>query len=70
MLNFWDIMLGEGSVGLHDATVEKIKCAVRPRTKKEVRSFLGLTGYYRDYIPHYAAVAVPLTDLTKKGKPN
>lgn len=37
-----------------------------PTTVTEVRSFLGLVGYYQDLIPHYAELAVPLTDLTRK----
>lgn len=37
-----------------------------PQFKKEVRSFLGLAGYYRQYIKNYASIASPLTDLTKK----
>ena len=41
-----------------------------PRTKKELRTLLGALGYYREYIPHYLAIARPLTDLTKKGVPN
>ena len=43
---------------------------IYPRTKKQVRYLLGLTGYYRNYMPYYVTVAVPLTDLTKKGSPN
>ena len=42
----------------------------RPRTKKELRALLGAFGYYREYIPHFSAIAMPLTDLTKKGVPN
>ena len=41
-----------------------------PRTKKELRALLGVLGYYREYIPHFSAIAMPLTDLTKKGVPN
>ena len=62
--------ISKGEIGLHEDNVAKIRDAARPETKTQVRSFLGLTGYYRDFIPNYAAIAVPLTDLTKKGQPN
>ena len=55
---------------LQDVNVQKMREARRPTTKKEVRSFLGLAGYYQDFIPNFAAIAAPLSDLTRKGQPN
>ena len=39
-----------------------------PRNKTEVRSFLGLSTYYRRFIPHLADVARPLQQLTEKDR--
>ena len=52
------------------ALVDKMLKAIRPVSKKQLRSLLGLVGFYRRFIPHFASVAAPLTDLTKKGSPN
>ena len=37
-----------------------------PKTATEVRSFLGLAGYYRQYVKGFAAIATPLHALTRK----
>ena len=42
----------------------------QPKMKKEVRAFLGLTGYYRRFIPDFATIAVSLSDLVRKNSPN
>src|SRR6266480_2122984 len=39
-----------------------------PKTVKGVRSFLGFANYYRLFIPEFADITRPLTDLTKKGQ--
>ena len=61
--------VGEGQVRMEDDKIEKIEKAERPTTKKQVRAFLGLAGYYRKFIQNYAEIAAPLTNLTKKGNP-
>ena len=48
--------------------LEKVRNTPHPTTKKQVTSFLGLVGYYRDDIPAFAEISAPLTDLLKKGK--
>jgi hypothetical protein len=68
-LAFLGHQIGPGTLATNPDLCRKIQDQVRPSTKKQVRSFLGTTGYYRKFVPNYAYVALPLTDLTKKGQP-
>lgn len=38
-----------------------------PRSPTEIRSFLGLAGYYQRFIRDFSKIVVPLTKLTQKG---
>ncbi|GJR76719.1 putative reverse transcriptase domain-containing protein [Tanacetum coccineum] len=56
--------------GIHvdPSKIEAIKNWKAPRTPSEVRSFLGLAGYYRRFIEKFSKIAKSLTILTQKCK--
>ena len=51
------------------AKVEAMNSWERPKTVTEIRSFLGLAGYYKRFIRDFSCVASSLIALTKKGVP-
>ncbi|GFR75367.1 zinc finger protein [Elysia marginata] len=69
-IDFLGHRLGQGTSSLQGENVEKVRNAPRPKTKKEVRAFLGLVGYYKDLVPNFAAISAPLSDFVRKGQPN
>ena len=46
--------------------VEAVMSWERPKSVFEIRSFLGLAGYYRRFIEDFFRLAVPMTRLTRK----
>ena len=62
------IVSGEGIEPLPEK-LASVKKMPPPTTPKEARQFLGLAGYYRKFVPKYADIARPLTNLTKLSEP-
>lgn len=65
-MRYLGYLLGHGQIRPQVEKLKAIQNIARPQTKKQVRSFLGLIGWYRRFVPHFASLATPLTDLTKK----
>ena len=56
-------------VKMQPSKLEAVKCYPRPVSLRDVRAFLGLCSYYRKFLEHFAEIAKPLSDLTKKDTP-
>ncbi len=62
--------LGHGQVRPQIDKTAAVAACPSPKTKKEVRQFLGLVGYYRRFVPNFSDLTTLLTDLTKKEAPD
>ena len=60
--------IGSRGIRPEEVKMEAIKNMPIPMTKRDV-SFLGIVGYYRRFVPHFATKAGPLTEATRNGKP-
>ena len=63
-------IIGGGIIQPDPSKVQAVREFPRPVTKTDIRAFLGLVGYYHQFIPGCATIAAPLTDLTRKGQSN
>ena len=58
--------VSEQGIATSPRVVQAVQNYQVPRDVPAVRRFLGLTGYYRQFVPHYADIAEPLNRLTRK----
>ena len=51
-----------------ECKIQAVREYKQPQTKKQMRAFLGLCGYYRRFIPSFSTIANHLTELTRKNR--
>jgi hypothetical protein len=67
-VSFLGNIISNGGISVDPAKVEEIMAWSIPTTVTEVRSFLGLAGYYRRFIEGFSNIAKSVTSLLEKGK--
>jgi len=65
-LDFLGHTLSLNMVQPRQQKVEALLKFLVPKNKKQVQSLLGLAGYYRKFLPHFADLTLPLTALLEK----
>ncbi|KAI3695424.1 hypothetical protein L1987_78421 [Smallanthus sonchifolius] len=65
-VQFLGHVINPNGIMVDPAKIEAVKKWKVPKTPTEIRSFLGLAGYYRRFIQDFSRIASPLTKLTRK----
>jgi hypothetical protein len=66
-LAFLGHIISGGGISVDPHKIEAVLNWSRPSNVTEIRSFLGLAGYYRRFVEGFSSIAAPLTQLTRKG---
>jgi hypothetical protein len=61
-------IISNGGISVDPAKVKEIVAWSIPTTVTDIRSFLGLVGYYRRFIEGFYKIAKPMTSLLEKGR--
>jgi hypothetical protein len=61
-------VISNGGISVDPAKVKKLVAWSVPTTVTEIRSFLGLAGYYWRFIEGFSKIAKPMTSLLEKGR--
>ncbi|KAK8786755.1 hypothetical protein V5799_023470 [Amblyomma americanum] len=67
-VEYLGFVIGEGGVRPGTDKVRAIDEFSVPKDLHEVKRFLGLTSFFRRFVPRYAALSEPLSRLTRKGE--
>lgn len=68
-VQFLGHMVSGNGISVDPSKIDSVLNWERPTSVTEIRSFLGLAGYYRRFIRGFSQLALPLTRLTRKDTP-
>ncbi|CAI7929473.1 unnamed protein product, partial [Closterium sp. NIES-54] len=68
-LHFLGHMVSAQGVHVDPKKIEAVRTWKTPENVKELQKFLGFANYYNRFVPQYAKIATPLTNLLKKNTP-
>ena len=69
-LEYLGHVIGGGELAVPAHRAAAMADYIQPTTKKQLRSFLGAAGYYRQFVEGYARMSAVLTPLTAKNAPS
>jgi hypothetical protein len=67
-VSFLGHIIAEGGISVDPSKVKDVLSWKTPQNVLDIRSFLGLAGYYRRFIEGFSKISKPMTELLAKGK--
>ena len=66
-VQFLGHIISDKGISVDPSKIQDVLDWQAPTSVPEIRSFLGLAGYYRRFVPEFSKIARPMTELLKKG---